>query len=64
MEDWLGMFCGNYFKQLSAKEAERKVQELVEYLRPKLYRDGVWTLDYRRLRVVAVTTAGESACST
>ena len=54
MEDWIEMFCGSYFKQLSANEAKQKVHELVEYLRPKLYHQAVWTLDYRRLRVVAV----------
>jgi hypothetical protein len=29
---------------------------LVERLRPVLYRDGIWTVDYRRLRVVAIRT--------
>jgi trans-aconitate methyltransferase len=53
LEDWIEMFCGRYFRHLSANEAKRNVHELVEYLRPKLYLDGVWTLDYRRLRVVA-----------
>jgi trans-aconitate methyltransferase len=60
MEDWIEMFCGSYFKQLSAKDAERKVHELVDYLRPKLYHEGVWTLDYRRLRVVAVAAQRET----
>jgi hypothetical protein len=27
---------------------------VVETLRPTLYRDGGWMLDYRRLRVIAV----------
>ena len=63
LEDWLEMFCGSYFRHLDASEAKEKVHQVVEYLRPKLYRDGVWTLDYRRLRVVAVL-AGGSACPT
>jgi trans-aconitate methyltransferase len=63
LEDWLDMFCGNYFRHLTAGEAKEKVHEVVEHLRPKLYDESVWTLDYRRLRVVAVL-AGESACST
>ena len=53
MEDWIEMFCGSYLRDLNANAAKEKVQEVVEYLRPKLYREGVWTLDYRRLRVVA-----------
>jgi trans-aconitate methyltransferase len=60
MQDWIEMFCGNYFKHLSSDDAKRKVHELVEYLRPKLYHDGVWTLDYRRLRVVAVASQRET----
>ena len=55
MEDWVEMFCGSYWKDLPVDRATQKIGELVAYLRPKLYRDGVWTLDYRRLRVVAVT---------
>jgi trans-aconitate methyltransferase len=64
MEDWFEMFCGIYFRRQSAAEAKQKVRELVEYLRPKLYREGVWTLDYRRLRIVAVKNSlGEAfAC--
>ncbi|HLK21780.1 MAG TPA: methyltransferase domain-containing protein [Bryobacteraceae bacterium] len=56
LEDWLEMFCGNYFKHLSASEAKQKLHEVVEFLRPKLYRDGAWLLDYRRLRIMAVLT--------
>jgi trans-aconitate 2-methyltransferase len=56
MEDWIEMFCGSYFRRLSVHEAKRKVHELVEYLRPTLYREGIWTLDYRRLRVAAVAS--------
>ena len=54
LEDWIEMFCGSYFRGLSSAAAKEKMKELAELLRPKLYRDGVWTLDYRRLRVVAV----------
>lgn len=63
MEDWIGMFCGSYLRDLNANAAKQKIQELVEYLRPKLYHEGVWTLDYRRLRVFAVKTplAGENS---
>jgi hypothetical protein len=49
------MFCGSYLRHLSADQAQEKIRELADRLRPQLYRDGVWTLDYRRLRVVALT---------
>lgn len=51
MEEWIEMFCGSYLRDLSSDRAKEKVREVVAYLRPKLYREGVWTLDYRRLRV-------------
>ncbi len=56
MEDWIQMFCSSYLRDLSADGAKEKVREVVAYLRPKLYREGVWMLDYRRLRVVAVAS--------
>ncbi len=54
MENWLRMFCGRYFEGLSVEGTQEKIRELVDILRPDRYRDGVWTLDYRRLRVAAV----------
>jgi len=54
MENWLRMFCGRYFEGLGAESTQEKIRELVAILRPDRYRDGVWTLDYRRLRVAAV----------
>jgi SAM-dependent methyltransferase len=54
MEDWLRMFCGSFFKGMPADEVTAKMRELVGLLRPERYRDGVWSVDYRRLRVLAV----------
>jgi len=54
MENWLRMFCGRYFEGLGAESTKQKIRELVAILRPGCYRNGVWTLDYRRLRVAAV----------
>ena len=56
MEDWIEMFCGSYLRDLSADSAKEKVRELAAWLRPELYREGTWTLDYRRLRVVAISS--------
>jgi len=56
MEDWLQMFAGSYFEGLSPAAVKDKMAEIVARLHPALYRNGVWTLDYRRLRVVAVVT--------
>jgi trans-aconitate methyltransferase len=56
LEQWLRMFTGTYLRQFSAEQANGIVSNLVEHLRPTLYRDGVWTVDYRRLRVLAIRT--------
>jgi hypothetical protein len=50
------MFTGSYLRQFSSQQVDDIVRQLVEHLRPVLYRDGVWTVDYRRLRVVAIRT--------
>lgn len=47
MEDWLRMFAGPFFGGNEEKLAA------VELLRPRLFRDGVWRVDYRRLRELA-----------
>jgi trans-aconitate methyltransferase len=54
IEDWLRMFGAGYFHALTADQAREAITQLAARLRPALYRDGVWTLDYRRLRIVAV----------
>jgi trans-aconitate methyltransferase len=47
LEDWLAMFAG---AMVPTAEMRR---EVAERLRPKIFRDGGWTIDYRRLRVIA-----------
>jgi SAM-dependent methyltransferase len=53
MEDWLRMFCGSFFKGMPADNVVAKMREVVGLLRPERFRDEVWTVDYRRLRVLA-----------
>ncbi len=53
MDEWLRMFLQTYLGQHSSEQADEIAHQLVEQLRPILYRDGVWTVDYRRLRIVA-----------
>jgi trans-aconitate 2-methyltransferase len=52
LQDWLRMFCHTYLRDAPADP----IPNLVAHLRPTLYRDGIWTVDYRRLRIVAVKT--------
>lgn len=50
LRDWLKMFTSSFLAEDRAPEFERA-------LRPKLYRDGVWYMDYVRLRITAVKPA-------
>lgn len=50
MEDWLAVFARDLMG-----EAQRKI--IAQKLRPTNYKNGVWTMDYRRLRIVAHKTA-------
>jgi trans-aconitate methyltransferase len=50
LDDWLTMFASSMIVPDRAAQIRRAVQER---LRPKMFQDGAWTLDYRRLRVVA-----------
>ena len=50
LRDWLNMFY-------QPKLPEQVVEAAETELRPKLFRDGTWYLDYRRLRISAVRAA-------
>jgi len=54
LEDWLRMFGQSYLLQLPPDRADEVIRELVNRLRPVFYRDGIWTVDYRRIRIVGV----------
>jgi hypothetical protein len=51
LEDWLIVFGG----AMNLTPEQRS--EIARRLRGRMYRDGKWTLDYRRLRMVAVKHA-------
>jgi trans-aconitate methyltransferase len=55
--DWLHMFAGRFFENIPEHEQQSIMEEVQEELRPGLFRDGKWNVDYKRLRVVAVRKA-------
>jgi len=57
LDDWLRMFCQTYLGNLAPDRPNEAIRDLAAHLRPTHFRDGVWTLDYRRLRIVAVKIA-------
>jgi trans-aconitate methyltransferase len=53
LRNWLEMFGGAFVEGLPDASRERLLVEIERELRPKLFRDDHWVMDYRRLRVVA-----------
>ena len=51
--NWLQMFGGAFVEGLPGATRERLLVEIERELRPKLFRDDHWVMDYRRLRIVA-----------
>jgi len=53
LKNWIEMFAGCFFEGISGQDKLNILADIEERLRPKLYRDGTWFADYKRLRVVA-----------
>jgi trans-aconitate methyltransferase len=53
MRNWVAMFAGDYLAKAGDARREDFLARVEESLRPKLFRDGQWWADYRRLRLVA-----------
>jgi hypothetical protein len=51
------MFCGWMFTDVPESEQDAIVADIEDRLREDGYDGGTWTVDYRRLRFVAVRTA-------
>lgn len=57
MDDWLLMFGSALLAGMDEARQRDIRRAVTERLRPTHYRDGGWTIDYRRLRVVAIKPA-------
>jgi trans-aconitate methyltransferase len=53
MRNWIIMFGADYLAKAGEARREEFLGRVEDILRPKLFRDGQWWADYRRLRVVA-----------
>jgi trans-aconitate methyltransferase len=54
MRNWLEVFSGSFFSVLSPEKRDAALDATIKYLRPRIFRDGEWVVDYKRLRVVAI----------
>ena len=55
--DWIKMFGAHFFEGVPGSEVEAIARAAQEALRPRLFADGRWVADYKRIRVVAVREA-------
>jgi trans-aconitate methyltransferase len=53
LRTWLEMFGGGMTERLPVAERERLAEEIERQARGKLFKDGQWVMEYRRLRIVA-----------
>jgi trans-aconitate 2-methyltransferase len=53
LRNWIIMFAGDYLAKAGESNREEFIRIVEEKLRPKLFREGQWWADYRRLRLVA-----------
>lgn len=51
---WLEGFASPFFAGFSSEEKTAAVAKIAEEARADLYKDGSWTLDYKRIRILAV----------
>jgi trans-aconitate methyltransferase len=53
INSWLRMFRSSVLERLPAARQNEFLREVATLARPELLKDGVWELDYRRLRIAA-----------
>ncbi len=53
LRNWLAMFANSMLNAIPADAHEAILTDIEDRLRPELYADGVWSVDYVRLRVIA-----------
>jgi hypothetical protein len=47
------MFANSFLQTIPVNKRSSVIQNIENQLRPKLYQDGTWFADYKRIRVVA-----------
>ena len=54
IENWLEMFANSFFQVVPHQQKLEILAEIANQLRPTLYRNGTWVVDYQRIRVLAI----------
>jgi trans-aconitate methyltransferase len=63
LANWLAMFGARFTDALAPEQRPHFFRGVAERVTPQLRPNGVWTVDYRRLRIRAVKPAGPAASS-
>lgn len=53
LRNWIEMFAGCFFEGINGEDKLKILADIEEGLRAKLYQNGTWFADYKRLRVIA-----------
>lgn len=54
LANWIEMFADTFLAGLSTEQQTQVIRTVEENLKPKLFKDGNWIADYRRLRIIAI----------
>lgn len=54
MVNWIQMFASNFFSEIPSSQQPEIIRDIEHRLQSKLYRDGAWFADYKRIRVAAI----------
>lgn len=54
LDHWMDNFADDFFFDFTYSEKQGAIERVKEKIREDLYIDNAWTLDYKRLRIVAV----------
>ena len=52
--NWINMFAGTFLEELSESNKNQVINDVEKQLKPKLYQQGNWFADYRRIQVKAI----------
>lgn len=54
LANWIKMFSVNFFQGLSEVEINQVIKSVEKQVKPKLYKEGNWFADYRRIQIKAI----------
>jgi len=61
LRSWIETFAADFPRKAPPAHYDTFIAEVERIARPRLFRDGFWYVDYRRLRVEAIKTADDQA---